>query len=377
MGKLTIRVDSLAYGGKAVGRHEGIVYFIKDGVPGDLVEIQVTKSEKRYKEAEIIQIIEESPERCVQPCKYAHECGGCQWQHVKYDYQLTSKVTELASALNKAGLSISDKTIKEPTPSPKVFEYRRTARFKIEKESVSGKIKKGFYSEKSNNIVEIDNCMLLNPKINEAFKTVDVSTDGIKGFDLFLDDEGSVKPFYRFSERDQGADFFQVNTEVNNLMKSYIKDKCENLPKGFKIADLYCGDGNLSLDFAKAASSIIGWDYSKTAIDRGNAKAEKLNQLCKINFRTTDINRNWKRIAPIAAKADLLLLDPPRKGLKKQAEKIAKLGAPYIIYVSCAPPALARDLKTFTAAGYSIEELKPFDMFPQTYHLETVTILKK
>ena len=378
MDTIEITIDSLSYGGAGVGRVEGIVYFVPFSCPGDRLEVRITEKEKRYRRAEIVRIIEASPERVEPPCPYAGICGGCQWQHVSYRLQIESKTRELVSALKKAG--ISEDRIPEIScvPSPKEFGYRRTARFKTEVNPETGITEKGFYRENSRELVKIERCLLLDDRLNEVFGDIDADRKGLAGFDLFLDESGEVTPFYRFSEKEQGADFFQVNSGVNALMTEFIEETAGRLPEGFRLLDLYCGDGNLSLRFTGRASEITGWDYSKTAVERGNALAEKAaaqGSSCRIRYHAADVVRSWKHIAAAAKKTDIIILDPPRRGLRKLAQRTAALGAPLLIYISCSPPALARDLRTFTDNGYRIEDIKAFDMFPQTYHLETAAVL--
>ncbi len=379
MDTIKIRVDSLAYGGNGVGRHEGIVYFIPFSVPGDLLEVRIIKKEKRYREAEIVNIIEASNDRIKPPCPHSGTCGGCQWQQVEYKKQLECKVSEFKSTLKKSGLeSVTDKVL-PIIPSPKKYGYRRTGRFKLRHRGADG-TDIGFYRAESHNLIKIERCMLLDERINNFLPNVKLDSPELKGVDLFMDENGDVQPFYRFSERDQGADFFQVNSGVNDKLQEYIsrviRGRFEN--KHPRIMDLYCGDGNLSLPFADIAASITGWDSSKTAINRGRNHAERLiadNRQCKIRYFISNLSNSWKTIAGYAKQTDCVIIDPPRRGLKNQAARLAGLKIPLLIYVSCSPPDLVRDLKTLLKAGYRIEEIQPLDMFPQTYHLESVALI--
>ncbi|HAK44796.1 MAG TPA: hypothetical protein DCO79_02590 [Spirochaeta sp.] len=381
METLNIRIDSLSYGGSGVGRHEGIVYFVPFSVPGDLLEIRVTKQEKRYREAEIVKIIEASPNRIEPPCPFSGVCGGCQWQQADYKTQTAQKVNELRSALVKNRLNDDAGKIKPIIESPKQFGYRRTARFKTQS-AEDGTQEYGFYRAASNELIKIDNCPLLDERINNYLPKVKLGNPGLVGFDLFMDEEGSVHPFYRFSEKDLGADFFQVNEEINKKLLNYVSDtvKKHTSDKNPRLLDLYCGDGNLSLQFAAHAASITGWDNSKTAIERGRKRAEALKEeypKCRTRFFEADVARSWKNIAGWAKQTDCIILDPPRRGLKNQTSRLAGLNVPLIIYISCSPPALVRDIAALEKAGYRVEELQPLDMFPQTYHLETVAVLRK
>ncbi|MDC7225409.1 MAG: class I SAM-dependent RNA methyltransferase [Spirochaetales bacterium] len=381
MDTLELRIDSLAYGGNGVGRHEGIVYFVPFSVPGDLLEVRVTKQEKRFREAEIVRIIEASPDRVEPPCPYSGECGGCQWQQVNYKTQTEQKVNELRSALIKNRLNDLADMINPITESPKQLGYRRTARFKTVT-SEDGSQEYGFYRAGSNELIKIERCMLLDDRINDFLPQVRLGNPGLVGFDLFMDEGGAVNPFYRFSEKDLGADFFQVNEAVNDKLLTYIRETVKKYTAGKhpRILDLYCGDGNLSLQLADYAASVTGWDNSKTAIERGRKRAEVLREeypKFRTKFFEADVARSWKNIAGWAKQTDCIILDPPRRGLKNQTSRLAGLNVPLIVYISCSPPALIRDVAALQKAGYRVESLQPFDMFPQTYHLETVAVLRK
>ena len=381
METIKIRIDSLSYGGSGVGRYEGIVYFVPFSVPGDLLEVRVTKQEKRYREAEIVKIIEASPNRVKPPCPLSGVCGGCQWQQVDYKTQLEQKVTELRSALLKNRLDDAAAKIQPVIESPKQLGYRRTARFKIA-QTEGGVLDYGFYRAASRELINVDNCPLLDDRINKYLPNVRIDSKGLVGFDLFMDEEGSVHPFYRFSEKDPGADFFQVNEAVNKKLVAYVGEtvKKYTAAKHPRIIDLYCGDGNLSLQFTDCAASVTGWDNSKTAINRGRSRAEALKEefpKCKTRFFEADVARSWKNISGWAKQTDCVILDPPRRGLKNQSARLAGLNIPLIVYISCSPPALVRDIAALEKSGYRVEELQPLDMFPQTYHLETVAVLRK
>ena len=380
METINIRIDSLSYGGSGVGRHNGIVYFVPFSVPGDLLEISVTKKEKRYREAEIIRIIEASPNRVEPSCPFFGECGGCQWQQADYKIQLDQKVSELKSAIRKNRLTDADDKINAIIESPEQYGYRRTARFKIQT-AADGAIEYGFYRASSRDLIKIDKCLLLDKRINDFLPEVQTDMPGLIGFDLFMDKEGGIHPFYRFSEKDLGADFYQVNSGVNERLLDFVAGTVRDAGiEHPRILDLYCGDGNLSLQFADRAASITGWDNSKTAISRGRTRAESLREQypgCRIRFFEEDVARSWRNIAGWAKQSDLIILDPPRRGLKNQVSRLAGLNIPLIIYISCSPPALARDLKGLVEAGYRIEEIQPLDMFPQTFHLETIAVLRK
>ncbi len=378
MDTLKLRIDTLSYGGDGIGRHENIVYFVPFSAPGDLLEVKITRKEKNYRKAEIVRIIEPSASRRAAPCGYFGTCGGCQWQHINYETQLYEKERELKSAFLKTGQDNAASMILPVTGSDDEFHYRRIARFKLHKNRHSGQTEKGFYKRASKQFMRISECMLLDKRLEGT--AVPTLKGHAAGLDAWIDDSGSANTLIRYSEKDPGADFVQVNSRMNEKLRQIVyaavTDHFGN--RQFKAADLFCGDGNLSLQFHGRASSIIGWDYSINAIKKANEEAAlKVSSSCRIEYHERNIDHSINRILGEIKKSDCLIIDPPRRGLKKHASAIAELKVPLVIYVSCSPPDLVRDIKYFSEQAYETTLIQPLDMFPQTYHLETVCVLKK
>ncbi len=378
MDTLRLRIDTLAYGGDGIGRHENIVYFVPFSAPGDLLEVKITRKEKSYRKAEIVKILEPSASRRTAPCEYFGTCGGCQWQHIGYNTQLAEKERELRSAFLKTGQDEAASKIQPVTGSDDEFHYRRIARFKLHKNRHSGRTEKGFYKRASNQFMRISECMLLDKRLDGT--EVPPFKGHAAGLDAWLDDSGSTNTLIRYSEKDPGADFVQVNSRMNEKLQKIVFDAVTEHfgTRAFNAADLFCGDGNLSLQLHDRASSINGWDYSINAIRKANEGAAlKGSSNCRIEYHERNIDHSINRILGEIKKSDCLIIDPPRRGLKKHAAAIAELKVPLVIYVSCSPPDLVRDLKYFSEQAYETALIQPLDMFPQTYHLETVCVLKK
>lgn len=376
MNSMTIRIDSLAYRGSGVGRVDNIVYFVPLAAPQELLEIEIVKQEKRFRIGRIIKIIEPSPYRIEPVCPYFGKCGGCNWQHITYQRQLEEKRKILEDAITRIGKTAPD--IDPVIPSPDIYGYRNKTRLRF---TADGKI--GYFEAESHKLIEINNCPILSPKINSflpqlklepAFKS---SPSG--EVEIYLDPEGSVQCSFVSASRKATLSFSQVNHRVNSLLRekiyALVTDYCRK-DKPPVIMDLYCGDGNLSLHLSGIAGSIRGWDLSAAVIRKARQTMRKLG-LQNVVYKRADVDRALAEIDGSGRSVDILIADPPRKGLKGIIPEIVSLEAPFIFYISCVPPILARDLEALIRAGYRIKKVIPFDMFPQTFHLETMVVLAR
>jgi 23S rRNA (uracil1939-C5)-methyltransferase len=226
----------------------------------------------------------------------------------------------------------------------------------------------GFYRRGSRAVVEIAGCPLLEERLEAAIGSLK-GRRGPADVELRAGDDGEV------SEA-EGLPFGQVNGAVNGLLRERLAARVASaFPDGARIAvvDLYCGDGNLSLPLARLARSIRGFDSSPAAAGAAAARARALGAVAEYRAAAVDegLLRSLGRDRP-----DLLIADPPRSGLARLARAAADLRAPLVALVSCAPPMLARDLRAFLERGYAIDLVQPFDMFPQTFHVETLAVLR-
>jgi len=343
MNRITIRIDSLAYRGSGVGRVDNIVYFVPLAAPQELLEIEIVKEEKRYRIGRIIRIIEPSPYRIEPVCPYFGECGGCSWQHITYERQLEEKRKILEDAITRIGKTVPE--IDPVTPSPDIYGYRNRTRLKF---TSGGRI--GYFATGSHRLVEIDNCPILSPQINSFLPRLKaepaLETPSPGEVEIYLDLEGSAQCSFISSSRKAALSFSQVNHRVNSLLNSGI------------------------------AGSIRGWDQSAAAIRKAMQTMRKLG-LQNVVYKRSDVGRALSEIDRSGRSVDILIADPPRKGFKGIIPAIVSLEAPFIFYISCVPPILARDLRELINAGYVIKKIVPFDMFPQTFHLETMVVLAR
>jgi 23S rRNA (uracil1939-C5)-methyltransferase len=422
-----LKIEKLIYGGKCLARDEkGLVYFVPNCLPDELVEVVPIKK-KGYYEVELKKIVEKHTERIEPPCEYFTICGGCSYQHIPYDKQLFYKKNILVETLKRmGGLAIN---ICDTIPSDKSFAYRNRAQLKVFKENF------GFYKRGSLDVVDIKECLLLKKEINGTIKlirgflknlTVKPSEVHIhssaseKVWVSFICDEktdineSAINSFYKqysdkfigagiykkkhaklfqknifgqpylfekvgdITYRVRGGNFFQVNTfQVENLINyivSYIKDKDFK-----KVIDFYCGIGTFSVPASRYVENITGIESNKLAVSDAFYN-KNFNKVYNVHFINADVENVKSSIRIINKdKPDCILFDPPRAGVGGLLlEKLGTLDYPKsIVYVSCEPPTLARDLKILTDCGFEIKKFAFIDMFPHTFHIEAIVILEK
>ncbi len=427
--KIEINIERLVYGGKGLGRHNNMVVFVPDVITGENALVEIKAIKKDYAEAELIKIIKPSPHRIAPPCPIYHECGGCQWMHIDYPFQVQSKKRILSETFKRT-LKMDDIAIQPLIPSSTPLNYRQRVQFKVKHEN--GNYQIGYYKRETHQLVDVDECLLLRPLLNKALKNIRemlnsdkasqfknlnefhmhcssneramvliLYADGIKKEELdnlFKEIKEAVSetagiifidkykkrittgnPF--IEEELQGigfrisADSFsQIDWELNKtlvkLALNYIgSERYKN------SLDLFCGIGNFTLFIAKNADNVIGIDSGKTAIDDAEYNSKK-NLIPNISFMYNDVKYGMASLLAEGKKFDLVLIDPPRNGVGKDSVNlIVRFQPSKIIYISCNPVTLSRDVAHFKAKGYEIKRLQAVDMFPQTYHIETIAEL--
>lgn len=417
---MTVRAESPVYGGFVLGRN-GKVIFIKGAIPGELVEINITESRKDYTIGEVTRVIEASEFRRRPPCPYFGDCGGCQLQYIQYERQVTLKEEILRESLHRIG-GIQIDEISSLTDNE--FFYRHRVQFKV---SQDGKI--GFFKEGTREVVAIDRCLVCMEPINDLIarlKGIDlrgvkeihvISGDSlsilIKGdrapqkvFDLLgtpVIKEDTVQAILdsgvsgiAFENGDSiGKDyitleyeglrytvtpwgFFQGHWALNKKVVNLIIEKLSPL-EDKKVIDLYSGAGNFSLPIAKRASEVISIEENRYAIEDGkrNAMINGIKNCLFIKAPVEDVFKNRKKWKVIEGRRyDIVILDPPRPGLSSELCKgLLDLNSERIVYVSCNPSTLARDIKRLKDR-YEIESVIMIDFFPNTYHIEAVAFLR-
>ena len=372
------------------------VTFVPFSTPGDVLEIEITKEKKNYNEGKIVKMIKPSKNRIVPPCQYFGICGGCAYQMLDYEKSILEKQNNVMNYFKKNGLLIKPNIIKNDTP----YNYRNKITLKI----VNKKI--GYFKNNSHDIVEINNCLLANNKINEVIKllsslsiingeviircnykeevfivintydNVDISKikniKDLKGIVLnnktiyennyFIEEVNDIKYNVAYDA------FFQVNRLVCGKMFKIAQDfvNIDDI-----VLDLYSGVGTLGLSAAKKAKEVVGVEINKNAVDNANSNA-KLNNLTNAKFIYSDAGD----IKNLDINFNKLIVDPPRAGLSQDTiDFINKRLPEEIMYISCDYHTQVRDLKLLD--NYEITNSYVCDLFSYTYHVECICILKR
>lgn len=357
----TVVVESLANSGDGVSRIQQKVVFIPFAVPGDKLLVEITVDKKSFSKAKIVKIIEPSPERIDPPCPYFGRCGGCDWQNVDYPTQLYWKKKNLVDVLEKIGGLQNLEIVQNPVPSPKEFYYRN--RIQVHK-SKSGL----YFNEKgSRKPVYIDKCLIASKAINESL------TQALE----------QRAPKIEIAEMSTGIEFFKVNSkgesqlsfrQVNTEQNQFLIDKCLHVvesTKSQKVVDLYCGQGNWSVALKSANPELecIGIELNPIAVQK--AKKNEREGLTFLEGAVEEIYPNLSFLP------DLAIIDPPRAGCDPTViHTLSKNPPRFLIYISCHPATLARDIKQLLDQNWQLEEVIPVDMFPHTSHLETWCLLR-
>jgi len=381
-----VTVEKVIYGGSGLARSDGGTIFIPLSAPGERVLVRQTEEHRNYRRATIEEILEPSPARRQPPCRYYGVCGGCQLQHIDYAAQLKIKSEFIRESLYRIGRINWDKEI--PIKHAAEFGYRSRAQLKIEPGPLGAKI--GFYKASSHDICEIEECPLLLPQLNEglaqlralgnepplASEVEIVAGDNSISFapapaGLPADavEQRIMGARYRFS----AGVFFQINRLlVDELVQTVVEGE-----QGERAVELYAGVGLFTVQLARRFAQVFAVESSELA---SQFAVENLaeNHIGNVSFFVESVeewlvNKDRERLEQV----DLLLLDPPRAGAAPElVEAINRWQPRRVVYVSCDPTTLARDLHRLVAGKYVLDSIVALDMFPQTYHVETVARLK-
>lgn len=395
-----MKIEKLDNYGRGIAYVNDKIYFIKNALPNENIEFSIVKEKKKYGEGITTKIIDQNKARVESKCKYYDKCGGCHLLHMNHEFQKEFKYNKVVEILNKfssLNLEVSNLV------SLDQYNYRNKVVLHIEKDRL------GFYKDKTNELIDIENCLLLDQKINniicllrnvikeEQELTKATIKKGNVTNEIMLILEGEILNYKKLLENVDvliinnktltdkdyitsyinnkkylvsSNSFFQINEDITKLMYDKILDAVrKNNSK--KVLDLYCGTGTIGIYISDYVDKIIGIEVVDKAIDDAN-KNKVLNNCQNISFIKGKVE---DKIDLIDENIDTIILDPPRSGLHSNVIKaIDKIKPETIIYVSCDPVTLARDIKLMT--NYEVLEVTPFDMFPNTYHVECVCIMK-
>ncbi|AJE04864.1 23S rRNA (uracil(1939)-C(5))-methyltransferase RlmD [Geobacter pickeringii] len=438
MTEAIVRIDSLAFGGAGFGRIDGKACFVPFTAPGDLARVRIAVAKPSFLEGELVELLERSPMRAVPPCPVFGTCGGCSWQHLNYEAQREAKRSIYAETLWRFG-RVPPEVIGAAVAAPEPYGYRSRVQFKIRWSG--GRLHIGFYRRGSHYVVDIPGgCAICHPVLNRVLAEIRPvlarfsEPDRIPQVDAAVGDDGAalIIVHYIGTDRRAAREFFAANREdlpsvtglhlqlgrketieevwgiealsyrvpdgflpgvpetslsfsrggfsqVNyrqNLELVRAVGRLARAEEGMRILDLYCGNGNFSLPLAQQGGRVVGVEEYGPSLDdaRRNASA---NGISSIEFIQADAAEGIRMLRNRGDRFPVVVLDPPRTGAKEAVAGILALAPERIVYVSCDPTTLARDVGMICKAGYRVCESFPVDMFPQTYHIESVTLLQK
>lgn len=395
-----IKIDTLDHYGRGIGKINDKIIFVENALPDEIIDPIIVKEKKNYMEGYVKNYVKKSEKRIKEKCIYFNSCGGCDLLHLEYENQLKFKMEKVKNIVSKY-LNRHIK-INEIIKSDNDFYYRSKITLKV-----NNKI--GFFEKRSKNIVEINECKLALPIINNAIKYLkkldlkyinsitlrtnlndlmiiidankDIDINCIKpiAYSIYIKRNDVYNLVYGEKYLLEYVDnckflvspdsFFQINLNVCAKLYKKIKDYTKY---AHNILDLYCGTGTIGI-YAHTSNNLLGIEVNKQAIKDAN-KNIKLNNITNAKFIC---GKSEEILNSIKFNPNIIIVDPPRSGMDKKAIKyILNSKATEIIYVSCDPMTLVRDLKMLNDK-YEILEITPFDMFPNTYHVECVSLLHR
>ena len=364
-----MHIDDVAFGGEGVGRLDGFVVFVPLVIEGETVEAEITEVKKSFARANLVKVVESAESRVEPECSYFGDCGGCQYQHIAYEAQLAMKQKQITALFERIG-GFSEGKVAPVVACPQPYNYRNRILIRSQWNGKAKKLLVGFRKRNSHWVVEVDDCKIAEPALNAQIPEVrnnPPNKGGVK-VNLRVAPENWVVPDHSF---------FQTNYFMLPRMVEVVRKIFQSSGSDYLI-DAYCGVGFLGIELASLAKRYAGVEYDHRAILAARENAAKFggDNGEFVEGRTEHLLPEL--LAKFEAGNTTVILDPPRKGCVPTAiGQLREIRPTQIIYVSCHPATLARDLNALCADGvYRLKQVVPLDMFPHTQHVECVTDLR-
>ena len=341
-------IDDIAFGGKGVGRSEGKAVFVPFTIAGERVATRIVREKKSFAEAELVTVLEPSPHRTTPRCPYFGRCGGCSYQHMEYEHQLHWKARQVKQALQRIG-KFREPPLRPIVPSPLDYEYRNRITVHVE----NGVI--GFFRYDAHRLIDVECCPISQPEVNEQLAALRARhpRDG------------------HYTLRAHGGP--RVFSQTNDAVALQLADAIASLipPAQSLLVDAYCGAGFFAKRLLEKFTRVVGLDWDIHAI-----AAAQANPTASETYLAGEIASNLAaQLQSADPKSTTVIVDPPATGLAADVREILRRHpVATLLYVSCNPPTLARDLADL-APAYQLESVTPFDMFPQTAEIEVLAHL--
>lgn len=387
--EIELTIDSLTNLGSGVGRIDGWVVFVPFSLPGERVKARVFRNDKNHSQADLVEVLEASPDRVIPRCPLFGECGGCQYQHLSYSKQLEWKTRQVGELMRH--MAKIEHPVNPCLASDQLWNYRSkiTPHFDTPRQGVIGPI--GFLADGLRfRIVDVPHCDIAMEEINRELPAMREETHRNthrfkRGSTILMRaTQGRVETNFKATAVEQvgdlkfqflAGDFFQNNPFILPAFTGYVAKQAA--VDGVKyLVDAYCGSGLFALTLAASFDKVAGVEVSETSCEwaRKNAVA---NGIENATFLTASAEQIFDEIAFPAAET-AVVIDPPRKGSTPEfLDQLIRFGPKRVVYVSCNPATQVRDLKQLDEAGYALVDVQPFDLFPHTRHLECIMTLEK
>ncbi len=421
-----LTLTTLSNGPDAIGRAEaGRAVFVPFAIPGETVRVETVEEKPSFVRARLVEVLSPSPDRVTPVCIHFGECGGCHYQHLSYDAQLKWKRQIVTDQLTRIG-GIDSPNVLAAIPSPNSLYYRNHVQFSQTPDGKLGYVKfdrpirqgTGASSQDASNILPISECHIVQPEVMELFNQIDIEKLDVEQISVRVgaDDEmmvvfesetgepPDVELDLPISVASVGKDgdaltmigsdylvqevrgrafrvspgsFFQVNTPMAEKLVGLVLEAL-GLKGGETVLDLYCGVGLFSAFIAPSAARLIGVEAFSPAVRDAEVNLDEFNNVELYESLVEHALDHILESDQSLISNSPVLLDPPRAGCDKAViQSLLQLAAPRIVYVSCDPATLARDAKRLIAGGYRLVSAQPLDMFPQTFHIETIAIFER
>lgn len=401
-----IDFTTLVYGGEALGRlPDGRAVFVPFVLPGERARIRLVEEKRNFARGELVELMRSDPARTAPRCAHYAACGGCHYQHLPYTRQMEAKSAILRDQLARIA-GMTDPPLQPMVPSPLEWNYRNAVQFHLD---AAGKL--GFQAAGGSGVIAIRECHLPEEALNQLWPQLEFEPlPGLERIALRLDaagdalvalesaspeppelsveelpvsvvhlgpegpvvlagDEFSMLEVLGRAFRVSAGSFFQVNTRMAEAMVTHLLDVLPAEP-GQTILELYCGVGLFSAFLAPRAARLVGVEAAPSACEDFAANLDEFDHVELYQGEAGVV------LPALDLHAEVAVVDPPRAGLEKPALDALLTMRPHTLaYISCDPATLARDLKRLLAGGYRLERITPFDLFPQTYHIESVSLL--